>query len=311
VPVVLAAVAHRPSAMTPIERARLALEGVAVGDTFGETFFGDTDQVVARIEKRQLSAPPWTYTDDTEMAISIFEMLAERGSIQQDDLALRFARRMQPGRGYGQGAYAVLGGILEGRHWRPVSAIGFRGMGSFGNGAAMRAAPLGAYFADEPLETITMQARLSAEITHAHAEGIAGGIAVAVAAALAWRDRRSAELGSAWLKEVRDAVPTAYTREAIDEAIALAPDAGIVDAAGTLGNGSGVTAPDTVPLCLWVCAHRGLRFDEALWTTVSAPGDRDTTCAIVGGILALRAGYAGIPAEWRQARERVPVLDEE
>jgi ADP-ribosylglycohydrolase len=60
---------------------------------------------------------------------------------------------------------------------------------------------------------------------------------------------------------------------------------------------------------LWACAHRGHRFDEALWTTVSALGDRDTTCAIVGGILALRAGYAGIPAEWRRARERVPVLD--
>ena len=77
------------------------------------------------------------------------------------------------------------------------------------------------------------------------------------------------------------------------------------------GNGSGVTAPDTVPLCLWVCAHRGRRFDEALWTTVSALGDRDPTCAIVGGILALRAGYAGIPAEWRRARERVPVLDDQ
>jgi ADP-ribosylglycohydrolase len=187
--------------------------------------------------------------------------------------------------------------------------MGFRGMGSFGNGAAMRVAPLGAYFADEPLETIAEQARLSAEITHAHPEGIAGAIAVAVAAAFAWRERHSPELGSVWLKNVRDSIPKGYTREAIDEAIALAPDASIVDAASTLGNGSGVTAPDTVPLCLWACAHRGRRFDEALWTTVSALGDRDTTCAIVGGILALRAGYAGIPAEWRRARERVPVLD--
>ena len=96
-----------PHTMTPIERARLALEGVAVGDTFGETFFGDTDQVIERIEKRELREPPWPYTDDTEMATSIFEMLAERGCIEQDDLALRFARRMQPGRGYGHAAYGV------------------------------------------------------------------------------------------------------------------------------------------------------------------------------------------------------------
>jgi ADP-ribosylglycohydrolase len=296
--------------MTPIERARLALEGVAVGDTFGEAFFGDTQQVIDRIKKRELSEPPWPYTDDTEMAISIFEMLAERGRIEQDNLALRFARRMQPNRGYAHGAYGILGGILEGRDWQSLSTMGFRGMGSFGNGAAMRVAPLGAYFANEPAETIAQQARLSAEITHAHPEGIAGAIAVAVATAFAWRERHAPALGSDWLKNVRDAVPAGYTREAIDEAIALGPDAGIVDAACTLGNGSGVTAPDTVPLCLWVCAHRGRRFDEALWTMVSALGDRDTTCAIVGGILALRADYAGIPTEWRRARERVPVLDD-
>ena len=174
----------------------------------------------------------------------------------------------------------------------------------------MRVAPLGAYFAEQPLDVIVTQARLSAEITHAHPEGVAGAITVAVATALAWRHRHLPEPGADWLMNVRDAVPKGYTREAIDEAIALAPDSGIVEAATRLGNGSGVTAPDTVPLCLWICAHHGQRFDEALWTTVSALGDRDTTCAIVGGILAPRAGYEAIPDEWRRARERVPLLDE-
>jgi hypothetical protein len=36
---------------------------------------------------------------------------------------------------------------------------------------------------------------------------------------------------------------------------------------------------------------------------VSALGDRDTTCAIVGGIVALKVGYAGLPLDWRSARE--------
>jgi ADP-ribosylglycohydrolase len=77
------------------------------------------------------------------MALSIVEMLEERGGIDQDLLATRFANRMQIHRNYGQGAYAVLCGVNAGHDWRLLSRIGFRGMGSFGNGAAMRVAPSG------------------------------------------------------------------------------------------------------------------------------------------------------------------------
>ncbi len=42
---------------------------------------------------------------------------------------------------------------------------------------------------------------------------------------------------------------------------------------------------------------------ERAWTTVSGLGDRDTTCAIVGGIVALAVGPEGIPREYVQSRE--------
>jgi ADP-ribosylglycohydrolase len=64
-----------------------------------------------------------------------------------------------------------------------------------------------------------------------------------------------------------------------------------------------VTSPDTVPFTLW-CADRHLdNFEEAMWTTVAGLGDRDTTCAIVGGIVALAAGPSSIPLDWLAARE--------
>ena len=66
-------------------------------------------------------------------------------------------------------------------------------------------------------------------------------------------------------------------------ALDVPPDATIVAAAKALGNGSGVTAPDTVPLCLWVVSHACAGYAETLWHTVSTLGDRDTTCAIFGG----------------------------
>jgi ADP-ribosylglycohydrolase len=294
--------------MLPIARAWLSLTGLSVGDTFGERYFGPPEDALRRVFVRELSPAPWPYTDDTEMALSIFEVLRDRGRIDQYALAQLFATRMQVGRGYGQGTYAILTGVREGRDWRRLTYGGFQGLGSFGNGAAMRVAPLGGFFADEPLERIVEEARLSAEVTHAHAEGIAGGIAVAVAAALAWRARdRPGPLGHDWIRAVRDAVPAGYTRDAIDEALGVPADAGVLEAAKTLGNGSGVTAPDTVPLCLWVAARRSDQFDEALWETVSVLGDRDTTCAIVGGMVALKTGHAGIPEAWLSAREPLPL----
>jgi len=294
--------------MDAFGRARLSLDGLSVGDAFGERFFSPSSEVLQRISRRELPDAPWTYTDDTEMALSIVEILEERGGIDQDLLATRFASRMQFNRNYGQGAYAVLCGVKEGLDWRLLTQIGFRGKGSFGNGAAMRVAPLGAFFADQPLEIVCNQARLSAEVTHAHVEGIAGAIAVAAAAALAWQRRgASGALGRTWIAAVRDAVPRGYTRDAVAEALDVPSDATIVEAARTLGNGSGVTAPDTVPLCLWVVAHASRGFEQALWHTVSALGDRDTTCAIVGGILALTSGRDGIPRHWLQSREPLPI----
>ncbi|MBO0688929.1 MAG: ADP-ribosylglycohydrolase family protein, partial [Candidatus Dormibacteraeota bacterium] len=78
-------------------------------------------------------------------------------------------------------------------------------------------------------------------------------------------------------------------------------------AARLLGSGSRVTAPDTVPFVLWSAARRLDRYEDALWETVAGLGDRDTTCAMVGGIVAARCGRAGIPRAWLEATEPLPV----
>ena len=61
-------------------------------------------------------------------------------------------------------------------------------------------------------------------------------------------------------------------------------------------------AQDTVPFALWCVARHLGDFEEAMWRTVSGLGDRDTTCAIAGGIIAA-APTASIPSEWLDARE--------
>ncbi|HET6881018.1 MAG TPA: ADP-ribosylglycohydrolase family protein [Pirellulales bacterium] len=282
-----------------------SLDGLSIGDAFGEQFFY-VPNVESMIERRALAKGPWRYTDDTEMALAIVEVLDRFGDINQDELAAVFARRYaaDPSRGYGATAHDVLATIGSGTHWRKAAGWAFGGEGSMGNGGAMRVGPLGAYWADD-WDAVVEQARASAEVTHAHAEGQAGAIAVAVAAA--WATRRGAGAVAGTVSDLFEAVlkntPKGATLRGLKYAAKLPLSTAVHDAVTILGNGSNVTAPDTVPFAIWCAARHIDDYEEALWATVSGLGDCDTTCAIVGSIVALACGPAGIPPEWRASRE--------
>jgi ADP-ribosylglycohydrolase len=166
----------------------------------------------------------------------------------------------------------------------------------------MRAAPIGAYFADE-YETAAEQARISAATTHAHPEGQAGAIAVAVAAAWAHRFHERAEVGRSMLEVVAEYTPAGETRKGIEQAQSLDLGRPTASAVEVLGNGARITSPDTVPFALWCAARHIDDYAEALWAAASAGGDNDTNGAIVGGIVVLAAGPGSIPKAWLAARE--------
>lgn len=281
-----------------IRRAARSLDGLSLGDAFGERFFVHPDHVDGLIASRALPAGPWFWTDDTEMALAIVEVLDAHGGIDRDLLARVFVQRYarDPARGYGAGAHRLLAEIAGGRRWHEAARDLFDGAGSFGNGGAMRAGPIGAFFADD-LEAVVAHARWSAEVTHAHDEGQAGAIAVAVAAACATRGARDL------FEPVLARTPPGETRAGIERAARLPADATVQRAAAALGTGARVSAMDTVPFALWAANRHLDHFEEAMWTTVAGLGDRDTTCAIVGSIVAMSAPAATVPEEWRDARE--------
>ncbi|MBI4820515.1 MAG: ADP-ribosylglycohydrolase family protein [Deltaproteobacteria bacterium] len=285
-----------------LARARASLEGLSVGDAFGERFFLEPLSARRLIAARAMPAGIWRYTDDTQLALSIYEELLERGSIDPRSLARRFAEAYvrNPHRGYGATAHDVLTRIALGLDWEVVSREVHGGEGSMGNGGAMRVAPLGAYFAND-LDQLLAEARDSARPTHAHPEGQAGAIAVAVAAAHVETHRSG---GLALLEAAHRATPDGPTREGIAAAMATDLTLSPEHAAERLGNGSRVIASDTVPFSLWCAARHTTDFVEAMWSTVSGLGDRDTTCAIVGGIVALAAP---VPPDWVRSREPLPV----
>lgn len=291
-----------------LARARNSLEGLSVGDAFGELFFLPPGMLATRMEMRSLPPALWRFTDDTQMALSIFSILRQHEIIEQERLADSFAERYDPSRGYGPSMHQLLRNIRAGQDWRKGANNQFEGQGSFGNGAAMRIAPLGAFFADD-LDIVVQQASRSAVVTHTHPEGIAGCIAVAVAAAWAWRLSQAGGPPPGrpdFLDLILPFVPTSEVHRKLRWARDTAAATSVQSAAAMLGNGSQVSAQDTVPFALWCAGEQLNNYKEALWLTVSGFGDMDTTCAIVGGIVASYTGIDAIPTMWREAREPLP-----
>ncbi len=153
---------------------------------------------------------------------------------------------------------------------------------SFGNGSAMRVSPA-AWLAKDMAETLHL-ARLTAEVTHDHPEGIKGAQATASAIFLARTGHDKAEIKayverefgydlSRTCDEIR---PTYHHVESCQE-----------------------TVPQAITAFL-----ESRDFEDALRTAVSLGGDSDTLAAITGSIA---EAFYGVPEELRQeCRKRLP-----
>ncbi|WP_250288761.1 ADP-ribosylglycohydrolase family protein [Streptomyces atroolivaceus] len=292
---------NSPSPAGDSAAARRSLEALALGDAFGERWFPlfrPPRQAYAEVRARRTPHEPvWHWTDDTALALALQRVLDEYGHVDQDRLALHYALAFEAdqARGYGHGMHILLPELLTSpAAWRTLAPGLFEG-GSLGNGAAMRVAPLGARF-HQDVGRAAEQAVRSAEVTHAHPEGVAGAVAVAVAAALSVR-------GEFTLEAVAARTPGGQVREGVLRAARVPFSTEPWRAADLLGNGQRIRADDTVPFALWTAARHSGDLEAALWATAEGFGDVDTTCAITGGVVGAVTGVDGVPAEWRLRRE--------
>ncbi|GAA2605339.1 ADP-ribosylglycohydrolase family protein [Actinomadura fulvescens] len=290
-----------------LERALVSLRGLAVGDALGSQFFVPANR--PGLESRSLPPAPWRWTDDTEMASAlVLELALAGGDLDQDRLVGRFAGHHDFDRGYGPSTNRFLRLVREGADWREELAGLFDGQGSWGNGAAMRVAPLGAYHAGCPQRAAHLAER-SATVTHTHPEAVAGAVAVAVAAAAVASGRRSP---GQIIDAVLDQVAEGRVRDGVVRARRLLTLSDPRAAAEQLGNGRDVSAQDTVPFTLWAAAKHAGDFEEAVWATAAAMkgegevGGIDTNCAIVGGIVAAGMEPGTLPTWWDRGTEDLP-----
>jgi poly(ADP-ribose) glycohydrolase ARH3 len=275
-----------------LEQFAGCLLGLAVGDAVGAPFeglpadnifwgYGPAGDLVARAGQE-----PLDYTDDTEMMVGVAQTLAEHGRIVEEPLCRAFAANYHPERGYGQGARLVIEAMAAGRDWRGLAAGHFPG-GSFGNGAAMRVAPVGLLFCHD-LDRVMDEARLSALPTHVHPLGVEGAQLLAVAVALAVRpgplDRRT------FYGELRRRASSEEFRWALSAAARLRRG----DTVSFLG--SSLPAHRSVVTAIACFAASPDGYEDAVARAVGLGDDTDTLAAMAGALCGARLGRAGVPA---------------
>ncbi|XP_072042743.1 ADP-ribosylhydrolase ARH3-like [Amphiura filiformis] len=165
--------------------------GDCVGAPFEVTGSGGSPRYVRKFAEKIPSVPPGSlqFTDDTAMARSITASLIQHnGEYKPMDMAKRFASEYskEPGRGYGGNVidvFAALGDDKLKDAYEPAKKQ-FGGSGSYGNGGAMRVAPVGLCMEERFIQMIEI-AKSSAQITHSNALGYNGAILQACAVHLA------------------------------------------------------------------------------------------------------------------------------
>jgi poly(ADP-ribose) glycohydrolase ARH3 len=277
------------------------LLGMAIGDALGGRFEGQSAEAIgSRFSSvAALMAYPsdelW-YTDDTQMAIGVAQTLVSEGQIREEILCRNFASNYVPSRGYGRGARAVIEAMEEGKDYRAVAAKFFPG-GSYGNGAAMRVAPVGLVFHRDPVR-LREQARLSALPTHVHPWGIESAELMALAVALVIRDQPFDR--RAFFADLLAACQSHEFRQKLEQAERVASPGDLAP----LGNG--IEALESVPTAIASFALTPESFEQTIGNVILLGGDVDTIACMAGAISGAHLGRNGLPARLVDLLENGP-----
>lgn len=248
--------------------------GAILGDMIGSPYefdMGNKSKEFPLFSKRS------TYTDDTVMTVAVAEVfLDDNLSMDEDEIRQRLVESLHkygklfPDAGYG------------GRFGMWLFLDGTEPYNSWGNGSAMRVSSVAWLFDD--LGLVRLMARLSAEVTHNHPEGIKGAEATASAIFLA-RTGNSKD-------EIKTYIENHFGYDLSRTCDEIRPDYHHVE-----------SCQETVPEAITAFLE-GESFEDVIRTAVSLGGDCDTLTCIAGGIA---EGFYGAPEDLKQeCRNRLP-----
>ena len=276
---------------------RGALLGTAVGDALGAPVEGLNMEMVRSVygNEKEWERVEGRYTDDTEMMIGVAESLIRIRGFNGADMASTFIQNFDVKRGYGPGSTGALKMIREGENWEAASKKLFGGEGSYGNGAAMRIAPVGLFYYDDT-DALREVAYKSSMITHSHELGKEGAALQAFAIALAVRGQKEG-----MPSELEGFVQNDVYKEKI-RLIGLILDKAPRKKEVIAKLGNGMAAFNSVPTAIYSFLRAG-SFKEGVVYAVSLGGDTDTIGAMTGAISGAYYGDRAIPREWMEQLE--------
>ncbi len=285
-----------------------AMVGSAVGDALGELAFRypEREKLSAVVERLDLLR----YTDDTAMAIGLATSLVHKGRLDEQHLGETFHRNFEqePWRGYATGPPTIFSmvGSMEISYAEAAQRL-FGGKGSFGNGAAMRIAPLGLFFHNYP--EVYQLACASAAITHAHPVGKDGAAVQAWAVAQAVKlDARVEFLPGVFVRRLAEFARTHEIQEKLGLLETLVnEDVSPAIAANQLGQS--VAVHESMPFAVYSFLLHPDSFEDCLYCAIMHGGDRDTLGAMAGAISGAYLGIDAIPSGWRCKLENLKTIE--
>ena len=286
-----------------------AMLGSAVGDALGELAFhyperNKLSQVVEGVAELR-------YTDDTAMAIGLATSLVNKGYLDGQDLGETFRRNFErePWRGYATGPPTIFTMVRSlGIPYAQAAQSLFGGSGSFGNGAAMRIAPLGLFFHDSL--QIYEHACGSAEVTHSHPVGKDGAALQARAVAQGVKlDPQKDFFVNLFVRDLIDFSRTNEIREKMELLEELLSE-NVAPPLAAKQLGQSVAVQESMPFAIYSFVRCPRSFVDCLDCAIMHGGDRDTLGAMAGAISGAYLGVEALPSRWLRKLENRQTIEE-
>ena len=249
--------------------------GAIIGDMVGSPYEFDENNI--KTKEFQLFSLRSCFTDDSVMTLAVAQAMLDTADLGNDNLLReRLIASMQDlGKEYPHAGY----GLRFSRWLHMEDPVPY---GSYGNGSAMRVSP--AAWLYDTMDEVRQAARLSAEVTHNHPEGLKGAEATATAVFLARTGKSITEIKNYIVKNYYS---LDFTIDGIRETYKY-----------------NETCQDTVPQAL-EAFFESTDFEDAIRNAISIGGDSDTLAAITGSVA---EAYYGVPTSIR--KRAITFLDE-
>lgn len=241
--------------------------GAILGDIIGSPYEFDRS---GKTKDFPLFCSRCRFTDDTVMTLAVADaLMGVSADLEEEEIRRRLVRSLQAfGRAYPDIGYGA-------RFYRWLMDPDPQPYGSWGNGSAMRVCAAAWLFED--LDTVRRMARLSADVTHDHPEGIKGAEATAAAIFLA-------RTGST-KPEIRAYIEETFRYDLSRTCDEIRP-----------GYFHVASCQQTVPEAITAFLE-GNSFEDVIRTAVSLGGDCDTLTCIAGS---MAEAFWGVPEDLKK-----------